>query len=166
MPDDALLDPELRAVALRYFAAAETSPVPTSLTVAHPSLERDRGFGVGRGLATVAVFAAMCVALTVVVVVGRNVRDEMDGIVSSIWRTGERGVGDGIRHRVPLPGHVRRLAFGPLEPDVGLCRRQLERGDDQRRNAASSTRCDGDGMGRCESNDRPVRWRGSARKCQ
>jgi hypothetical protein len=75
MPDDLSLDPELRAIALRYFAAVEMSRVPSSLTVADPSLERGRrGFGLGRGLATVAVFAAVCAVLIVVVVVGRSIR--------------------------------------------------------------------------------------------
>jgi hypothetical protein len=75
MPDDLSLDPELRDIALRYFAAVEASRVPSSLTVADPSLERGRrGFGLGRGLATVAVFAAVCAVLIVVVVAGRSIR--------------------------------------------------------------------------------------------
>ncbi|HEY6468931.1 MAG TPA: hypothetical protein VI434_04120 [Candidatus Dormibacteraeota bacterium] len=75
MPDELFLDPALQTIALRYFAAVETSQVPSSLTVANPMFDRrPAGFGIGRALAAVAVFAALCAVLTVVVVVGRNLR--------------------------------------------------------------------------------------------
>jgi hypothetical protein len=110
MPDDVLLDPEVRALALRYFAAVELSPLPASITTARPWLERERrGFGVGRGLATVAVFAAMCVVLTVVVVVGRNVRS------IGTTPTAQGGPPPGPSSRVcPSPGAIPRN--GPKPP--------------------------------------------------
>ncbi len=106
MADDNLLNPELRDVASRYFAAVEKSPVPSSLTVANASLAHDRrGFGLGRGLATVALFAAVCVALTIVVVVGRNIR------TSSPTQPAQAGPSSGV---CPSPAAIPRN--GPEPP--------------------------------------------------
>ena len=71
--DDITIDPALRAVADRYFERVEHRPLPSSLTFATPRFDNaHRGSGLMRGLATVAVFAAVSAALTIVILVTRN----------------------------------------------------------------------------------------------
>jgi streptogramin lyase len=73
MNDDITIDPTMRAVAAQYFDRVENRPLPRSLTLAAPSLHSARrGFRLVRGLAAVAVFVAISAALTIVILVTRN----------------------------------------------------------------------------------------------
>ena len=73
MNDDIAIDPTMRAVAAQYFDRVENRPVPRSLTLAEPSFgSARRGFRLVRGLAAVALFVAISVALTIVILVTRN----------------------------------------------------------------------------------------------
>ena len=73
MNDDTTVDPTLRAVAARYFDRVESRPLPRSLTLAAPSFVRARpGFRAVRALAAVAMFVGISAALTIVILVTRN----------------------------------------------------------------------------------------------
>ena len=73
MNDDITIDPSLRAIAGQYFDRVENRPLPRSLTLAAPSFgSAQRGFRVLRGLAAAAVFFAISAALTIVILVTRN----------------------------------------------------------------------------------------------
>jgi streptogramin lyase len=73
MNDDTTVDPTLRAVAVRYFDRVESRPLPRSLTLAAPSFVRARpGFRAVRALAAVAMFVGISAALTIVILVTRN----------------------------------------------------------------------------------------------
>jgi streptogramin lyase len=73
MNDDITIDANLRAIAGRYFDGIENRPLPRSLTLAAPSFASAQGGSrVVRGLAAAAVFVAISAALTIVILVTRN----------------------------------------------------------------------------------------------
>jgi virginiamycin B lyase len=73
MNDEITIDDRLRTIADRYFAGVENRPLPPSLTLTNSSFHGARsGSGLVRGLAAVAVFVAISAALTIVILVTRN----------------------------------------------------------------------------------------------